>query len=380
MEMESPSAAIGIRKYFGGEDQISTLVGLNAAAWLILLGASFMLTIPSALKYERSSSLTLLDGKLAHDFEKYVTSHHPYRDVALNSWTALELSLFKAGKPGVVIGNDDWLFTLEEMPLPSSRDKQLAINLERVRSTVDTLRKQGIETIVVPVPAKAELYRDHLAKKFQHHILKSELVTDYLTKHGISWVPIKPMMEEARSSGTPVFFRAETHWTPEGARVAANGIAAWLATHGKSTWHTTPFEVAAPETRVLESDLESYLPLKPHFGNLLPKAETYRHFEVTRSDTSSGSRDLFGSSSNPVALVGTSYSADPRWNFAGWLRMQLGTEIDNVSEKAKGPFAPMEKFLELHEKGQTGAQLVIWEIPVRGLAANYSPQKHYSEH
>lgn len=380
MEMETTTAAIGSSKADRRASLTNGLVGVNAALWLALLGFSFALSIPVALRYEKSSSLTFLDGKLALDFEKFISKNHPYSSPSLNSWAALDLKVFGSGKPGVVLGKEGWMFTSEEFPLPSLREKVLAKNLEQIRTTVETLRRKGIETVIVPVPGKAEIYSEHVPEHLRGHIFPAAEVTDYLTRHGIPWIPVKDILAQARGEGKEVFFRSETHWTPEGAKLTAAGVTQWLASRGKTTWHATAFVVSPAGQRTLESDLESFIPVRPTYAHLLPPAETFTAYQVVRAEASDDASSLFSDTANPVALVGTSYSADERWNFTGWLRAMLRTDIDNISEKAKGPFIPMEKFLEMHDAGKTGAHLVIWEMPVRAVAIDYSPHKPYSAH
>lgn len=360
-----------------GDALLARMSGFNTLLWLAFLIVGFLLTIPVVLRYEKSSSLTVLDGKLSHDLEKFITREHPFRNPSLNSWAALELRAFNTGKSGVVIGEEGWLFTHEEFPLPSTQAKVIRRNLAKIRATVDLLRSKGIETVVVPVPAKAEIYSDHVPEKLRGHIVASDVVTDYLSQHRIPWIPLKDAMLQARSTGADPFFRTETHWTPEGSRLAAERIAAWVGEQGRNNWTPRPFTVTPLASKPLESDLETFIPVRPGFAHLLPPGEKYQTYRVESAETVASESALFSDAGNPVALVGTSYSADERWNFTGWLRSLLATDIDNVSEKAKGPYASMEKFLDMLDDGKTGARLVIWEIPVRSVAVDYSPRRNY---
>src|SRR3546814_16573348 len=90
--------------------------------------------------------------------------------------------------------------------------------------------------------------------------------------------------------------------------------------------------------------------------------------DVCSSDlTASG--DLFGDSATPrIALVGTSYSANPDWNFAGALKQQLGEDLTNDAHDGVGPFKPMDNYLAGPDFAQAPPHLVIWEIPERYLA------------
>ncbi len=64
--------------------------------------------------------------------------------------------------------------------------------------------------------------------------------------------------------------------------------------------------------------------------------------------------------------MGTSYSADRRWNFDGALQESLDQEVLNLAQSGKGPFEPMLAYLEHPPEGPAAARL-IWEIPERYL-------------
>lgn len=358
---------------------IHSLMRLNAGLWLAFLGLSLAVSVPAALRYEKSSALTALDGKLAQDFEHFITREHPYRSPSLNSWSALEFKLFNAGKPGLVIGADGWLFSSEEFPLPSLLARNMDRNLARMQTVVDELAAKGIRTVILPVPPKAAVYADELPVALRDHVLPMPAVTAALDAHHLEWIPLEPALQAARHGGKQVFFRTETHWTPDGAHVAARSVQAWLQQHGLQQWQRQRFQLAAGPARPLESDLENYLPLAPLFRQMLPESEQYVPYRVSNTAVAADADALFSETGHPVALVGTSYSADDRWNFPGWLRLELGTDIDNVSEKGKGPFAPMERFLRLVDQGKTGARVVIWEMPVRTLAMDFDSSRPHKD-
>lgn len=377
MEMQtSNSAIIAAEQAAGGASVPGRLLRLNAIVWIAGLTLSLVASIPTALRYEASSGLTVRDGRLALDFEHFITREHPYRNPALNSWTALELSLFKAGKPGLVIGDGGWLFSSEEFPLPSLREQRIAQNVQRMRDLVDQLARHGVRTVILPIPTKAELYEEHVPARLGRHVLRMDRVNRALEAQGLESIHLDEALQQARQRGEQVFFRTETHWTPEGARVAATVTGAWLRAHGGLTLTPQAFEVRTEAPRPLESDLVNYLPLRPWFASLQPTPETYIPYSFSSHDVADDEGALFSSTSNQLAVVGTSYSADDRWNYPGWLRVGLGTDIDNISDKGKGPFVPMERFLKMVEDDKTGAKLVVWEMPVRVLTMDFSPQRN----
>src|SRR5690606_19340461 len=108
--------------------------------------------------------------------------------------------------------------------------------------------------------------------------------------------------------------------------------------------------------------------LDPLFAELLPEFDQLpRHQTRTLEEQSSDSDSLFVDSTVPVALVGTSYSANPKWNFDGALRQALGSDLLNFAEDGQGPLLPMLKFLQSEELREAPPQWVIWEFPERYL-------------
>jgi len=120
---------------------------------------------------------------------------------------------------------------------------------------------------------------------------------------------------------------------------------------------------SAPVER--EGDLMSYLPKRGTTRRPLPAPEAVPGYG-TYADSGAG---LFGSAEIPVALVGTSYSAEPAWHFDGFLKRELGTDVLNLSESGNGPFKPMDAALSSGVLEANGVRLVLWEIPERYLRA-----------
>jgi alginate O-acetyltransferase complex protein AlgJ len=68
-----------------------------------------------------------------------------------------------------------------------------------------------------------------------------------------------------------------------------------------------------------------------------------------------------------IVLIGTSYSANTRWNFPGYLKEALGEDIASYAREGAGPFRPMLAYLASEDFRREPPRLVIWEIPERAL-------------
>ena len=72
-----------------------------------------------------------------------------------------------------------------------------------------------------------------------------------------------------------------------------------------------------------------------------------------------------------MVLLGTSFSADRRWNFDGALKQALAVDVQNLAEQGQGPIVPMTRFLTDYLPLSANLKLVIWEIPERYLSVAY---------
>ncbi|MNY45936.1 Alginate biosynthesis protein AlgX precursor [compost metagenome] len=108
--------------------------------------------------------------------------------------------------------------------------------------------------------------------------------------------------------------------------------------------------------------------MDPLFSDLLPAPDTLQkrttHVAETAADTSDA---LFADNEIPVALVGTSYSANPNWNFVGALQQALQSDVANYAEDGHGPVLPMLKYLQSDAFKNSPPQVLIWEFPERYL-------------
>jgi alginate O-acetyltransferase complex protein AlgJ len=127
------------------------------------------------------------------------------------------------------------------------------------------------------------------------------------------------------------------------------------------------------KTEPYKGDLTTFLPLDPLFSNLLPKPDDLQQRATTvvnsSADSSSDAGDaaLFANNDIPVALVGTSYSANPHWNFLGALQQSLKSDVVNYAEDGHGPILPMLKYLQTDAFKNSPPQVLIWEFPERYL-------------
>lgn len=309
------------------------------------------------------SASAYLNGDAALQIDGYYKKIMPHRIPSIDVMGAARYAVFREGRPGVVVGNDGWLFSKEEFAAPLDRTADLAEAATGLADIHAQLAAKGIDLVVVPLPAKADLYREHLGDAAIPDDLAA-LYDDFLKvldQEGIRYVDTRAPLLAAKSEGQ-LFLTTDTHWTPLGAGVAAAAV-------GEALGQETPgaYSISAMPPAPREGDLSKFIVT----GGLAPLVglgpETVTPYEAVSSSDASATGDIFGPSSIPYVLTGTSYSANQLWSFTDSLKAALGADVLNMAEEGKGPIAPMRALLAGSTLTDNPPETVIWEFPVRYL-------------
>ncbi|MDP3845016.1 MAG: alginate O-acetyltransferase [Pseudomonas sp.] len=322
-------------------------------------------SLPDVRSFSTATQTPVLNGKLAQAFEKHYDKNFPFKEFGTNLWAAIDYSLFGEGRPGVVVGRNNWLFTDEEFK-PASKPEQFQDNWALVSAVQAEFKRRGVTLVLALLPAKARLYPEHLGQNLpvveQLRLYPEALARMQQAK--IAGPELLSALQQAKAE-QQVFMRTDTHWSPFGAQVVADSLAAYLRQTGHWQHGGANFVTATGSSQTHKGDLLSFLPLEPYFTQLQPPAEPVQLRSTAADEASQG--DLFASQETPIALVGTSYSANPKWNFAGALKQALGTDLISYAEDGHGPLVPMLRFLQRPADEVAGLRLLIWEVPERYL-------------
>ncbi len=319
--------------------------------------------------FQRTAQMSVLDGKLAKAAETHYDEQFPLKRIGTNLWAALDFKLFNEGRPGVVLGREQWLFSDEEFKPVAGSDQFEQENLALIRGVRDTLHQRGVQLVLAIVPAKARLYSEYLGEQTPaslHNDLYNEFHAQ-ARQAGVFAPDLLAPLQSAKARGQ-VFLRTDTHWTPMGAEVVAQHLAEAVNRQNLLNGEPQMFVTEQRPAEQYKGDLTNFLPLDPLFSNLLPAPDTLQTRSTRPADSAADSGDaLFADSEIPVALVGTSYSANPHWNFLGALQQALRSDVVNYAEDGHGPLLPMLKYLQSDAFKSSAPQVLIWEFPERYL-------------
>jgi alginate O-acetyltransferase complex protein AlgJ len=292
---------------------------------------------------------------LRKDFDKNI----PVRDTAISLWSKLKFTLFKEGSKGELTGSESWLFTSEEY------DEKLNAHMSRetftgkIREVNDYFQTKDISLVVTLIPSKSRIYSEKILSYPQSEPVKKRYIKalEDLESSGVTTIDLEKAFN-LKKENSQLFYRYDTHWTYEGTKTASEELS--KAIDPLKTIYTLSerqFLLNEEKAVPFRGDLLDYVP------SFKPELESYRKIETI--DKNPPVLGLFDSVEIPVILVGTSFSADERWNFDDALKMSLQLDVLNLAEEGKGPFPPMEELLESEYFLEINSRIIIWEIPER---------------
>ncbi|MEG1040589.1 MAG: alginate O-acetyltransferase [Pseudomonas sp.] len=342
---------------------------LYSVLFLALLLGLGLWSLGGLGSFQRTAQMSVLDGKLAKAAETHYDEQFPLKRIGTNLWAALDFKLFNEGRPGVVLGREQWLFSDEEFKPVANSDQFEQENLALIRGVRDTLQQRGVQLVLAIVPAKARLYSEYLGEQTPAS-LHDDLYNEFhaqARQAGVFAPDLLAPLTTAKNRGQ-VFLRTDTHWTPLGAEVAAQHLAEAVSRQNLLSGEPQQFITEQRPSAPYKGDLTNFLPLDPLFSNLLPPPDTLQARSTRPAQSTAQDADaLFAENQIPVALVGTSYSANPNWNFLGALQQALRSDVVNYAEDGHGPLLPMLKYLQSAAFKDSAPQVLIWEFPERYL-------------
>lgn len=345
--------------------------GLHAVLFAAVMLALGALSLERVESYRLTPDRPLIEGQRARDFEAHYDDHFPARTLGVNIWAAIDYVLFDEGHTGVVLGRDGWLYTDEEFAIENDSDAVADANLALMQWIATQLAARQARLLVAIVPAKARVYPEHLDRRLPPTVQAQiySRAVNALQRLDVPVIGLFPALSAGKATA-PTYLQTDTHWTAHGARLAARAIAESVHVQQLASNGDTDFVTIDQPSEPHRGDLLNYLPLDPLFANLLPPPERIARQRTEADPGSTGSADLLGDAGPaPIALVGTSYSANPRWNFVGALKQALRQDVLDYAQDGKGPFVPMLDYLHSPDFATAPPALVIWEVPERYLSA-----------
>jgi alginate O-acetyltransferase complex protein AlgJ len=278
----------------------------------------------------------------------------------------------------VLVGRDHWWFFRRSIryltePLPSGRTS--GKGYEAARSAIihfrDELERLNIRLIVVPVPGKASIYPDKLTSRVDGPVNRSptEQLIDDLREAGIDVVNLFEVFRRERTETDDrdlLYLPRDTHWTPEGMRLAVEAVADRIQQLEILYTGTTRYEVRpipVPRRGDLVGMMDTWF-IEQHYQPIMVRCP--KVFELP------GSQPYTSTNDSPILLLGDSFMRiyeldEPRSaGFAANLARELNLRLTSVIFDAGGATLLREALVRRPEL-LDGKKIVIWEFAERDI-------------
>jgi alginate biosynthesis protein AlgX len=227
------------------------------------------------------------------------------------------------------------------------------------------LKSRGIQLIVSPLPSRAIIYPEVLDK---NQPLQSGYSTDTarenykksfrrLSDLGLTSTDLlsSALQHRQTDDSKKLYFARDYHWTSEGAKVYAQATAKEIMKF--EAYKSLP-KVKYTNKFVRSENAESRLAylLQQVCGTKTPP-EKIDVYETTRQGG-----NLLGDDAYPVVIVGSSYSAEAKYNYEGFLKEALSSNVLNAAIGGGGYNASLESYLMSDAYSKEKPKFLIWEF------------------
>jgi alginate biosynthesis protein AlgX len=267
----------------------------------------------------------------------------------------------------IVGGSDGWVF---RSGTDFKTDFELSPKtLGYMKQMQDVFASHGITFVYLVPPTRGLAHgknatgQDSESKAFQKKrpaaLASYSAMLDSMKAQGINVVGFKEL-----NSDIGYFYKRDHHWSPAGAKHAAENVATFLKT--QSVYNSLK------KTAYITKDMGEY-DYKGPIGEvifpickLILMAEKTNRFETVTASQTTDSDALFSENTFPeVVLVGTSNSArEPDVaNMEGFLKEALSADVYNASIVGAGIDAPLLAYLNSAAYRDHKPKVIIWETP-----------------
>ncbi|MFC3095974.1 hypothetical protein DRW07_06300 [Alteromonas sediminis] len=291
----------------------------------------------------------------------YTVKTYPATCAAMNDQAAYDTSYLKSVWR-IQQGEEGWLSTSRRdfPPEFGLKDRIGAKELDRL---VSYLAKQGIKLMLVYPPTRGLLYPELTrasAAGYQVEDKRKAYITalQYFREKGI-YVP--DFASAFEHNGEPyLFFPKDAHWSQAGAIYFAKMIADEMAELGYRDKGPARFETTYSGIIANNENIQNGVEDLCDFSYPRLYVETHVTTELVSEE------GLFTDEATDdphVVLIGTSFSAQRRFNFSGYIQQFSNIPVIDYSTTGGGFTGSWINYLKSGDFEKRKPDLIIWEVP-----------------
>jgi alginate biosynthesis protein AlgX len=272
----------------------------------------------------------------------------------------------------MVQGYDGWFFRLQGDLREDFQLFEEASNY--ITRLVNIFKQRGTTMVFLSVPSKGIVAHEHLdmsAEKLRSYQLEAakesygQFVTQ-MAKTGLLIPNIQQALEGQKDKIGSFFFKRDHHWTSDGARMGAQAIGEMIR-NAPEYKNLKPATYVSKQSGTQMMKHKMALELQRLCQTEMPPEEYPRYnTSMEQAADASGEDALFGDvggGGDPVALVGSSFSAEEEFNFDGFLSEYTGLPIANHAISGGLLFNAIISYTSSPQFEQEQPPFIIWEAP-----------------
>jgi alginate O-acetyltransferase complex protein AlgJ len=244
------------------------------------------------------------------------------------------------------------------------------------------LQARGIDLVLVPAPVKPMICPDRFAARYSAAapVLQNPSYGEFLRRMQCAGVKVfdpAPLLAEARkTAAAPLYLETDTHWTPEGMRVVASGLAQFIRERCPLPARApVPYRLR-PQTITSLGDIAGMLKLPDGQGAYRPQTVEIQQVLAADGQVWSAAAEA------DILFLGDSFANIFSFGAMKWgegaglvehLSATLQRPLDSLVRNAGGSYATREALASQMRSGSkdrlAGKALVVWEFAARDLAS-----------
>ena len=311
-----------------------------------------------AQQERKSTDARFSDGSLAKLIEENMKLTSRVRRTCNALYAPMLLRVFDEAGQSMVAGPNHYLFRRERIAVAEPRDEILGLATGRFQAIDRRLGQLGVRFIAVPLPRKEAVMAAELPRGVEAHADYDSMLASSLRAAGVDFIDLLPAY--LSPTHDPVYPAADSHWSANGALLAAQQIAKHVVgpTEGVAT---PPMHSSVQDT----NHVFAYaLGLDPMSHALLPTSPVIQLALADPSATQAMSQPP-ATGPLPMLLTGTSFSKhqnDQNTFFAQALSAIMGRPLWNGARAGVTGLQSLEGSLRAIESRQL-PPIVIMEQP-----------------
>ncbi|WP_083531285.1 alginate O-acetyltransferase [Pararhizobium antarcticum] len=241
--------------------------------------------------------------------------------------------------------------------------------IDTMRDIADALKIKGTELVFVPLPPRGIVQRDKLdtGEPIQARYNSKAAIDEFrlyvqqLKKGGLNTVDVLQAITTAHAE-EDFFYARDHHWTTKGAQLTAKAVGEVVKK--LEIYNTLPhYNFETVQTGTLDYISGMGHEIQSLCGSAID-TEKDAIWSTTRN--ADDATDLFADQAaevKPAALVGSSFSATPEFNFAGFLSQEVSLDFTNYAENGAEFISSLATLLFSKRFQTEPPPLIVWEAP-----------------